>query len=144
MGAADAARARLARGEARMASQRLQSPSRSDGPSTPPMPPSSLCQPSVRRLSPTERGFEDAARIKARLERLQGAYVPGPGTYDPRRLGRSSENFAGSMAFKSHTDRAKPSHSSAFVVSADPGEYEIAEHGSVHTQAKHTFQTSSK
>jgi len=82
--------------------------------------------------------------MKARLERLSGAYVPGPGTYDPKRLGASTEAYAGSSAFKSHTDRAKHSHSAAKVDTHDPGEYEIMEHNSVNTQSKATFHTSAK
>jgi len=73
------------------------------------------------------------------------AITPGPGAYDPKRLGTSRESYSGSAAFKSHTDRGKHSHSAARLSECgDPGEYNVIEQTSIATQSKTSFQTSSK
>ena len=95
MSATSIASARLARAEGRLGSERLGKSPEPRAISPDPQPPSSLCVATVRRLSPSERAAEDAARIRARYERLTGAYVPGPGAYDPKRPGSSKEALAG-------------------------------------------------
>eukprot|EP00326_Haptolina_ericina_P025162 CAMPEP_0181199938 /NCGR_PEP_ID=MMETSP1096-20121128/17467_1 /TAXON_ID=156174 ORGANISM="Chrysochromulina ericina, Strain CCMP281" /NCGR_SAMPLE_ID=MMETSP1096 /ASSEMBLY_ACC=CAM_ASM_000453 /LENGTH=75 /DNA_ID=CAMNT_0023290201 /DNA_START=74 /DNA_END=298 /DNA_ORIENTATION=+ len=66
--------------------------------------------------SPAKRAAMDEQRVKARNERMQR--VPGPGAYDAKRVFSTGEELAGSMAFKSKTER-KPDETLKEV--GDPG-----------------------
>ena len=94
------------------------------------------------RLSPSERAAEDAARIKARIAKL--VFIPGPGAYDPKFQDSSSITFAGSMSFKSQTQRDKtPPSTAENKTMGDPGQYS-PELNQLAAQAKESFQVSSK
>ena len=82
--------------------------------------------------------------MKDLTERRQGASIPGPGQYEPKRLGSSREQYAGQSAFKSHTDRSKISYSEWKETCGDPGEYNVIEIGSLSSKAKWSFQKSNK
>ena len=68
--------------------------------------------------SPSHRASADEARMRAR--QAKRSLNPGPGTYDPRQLGSTAEQMAGSTAFKSKSDRKADA---TLAGNGDPGAY---------------------
>ena len=76
----------------------------------------------------------DEQRVKARNERMQR--VPGPGAYDAKRVFSTGEELAGSMAFKSKTER-KPDETLKEV--GDPGLYNPYDNTSLASNMSKSF-----
>ena len=97
--------------------------------------PVSMSQSGLR--PPSARAAEDAARLKAKANRT--SLNPGPGTYDPRVQRPTSDDLAGSAAFKSKSDRKK--HDTLRDV-GDPGAYHPYENLTVAKQSQRSFNKS--
>ena len=103
--------------------------------------PSSLARQTVERLSPSERAHADALRLKHRAAKF---FVPGPGTYEPRRPQSSHRDLAGSTSFRSKTDRDKtPPSTPLNAQTSDPGAYE-PNINQLASKSKESFQRSAK
>jgi len=87
--------------------------------------------------SPSQRASVDEARMRAKASRY--GLNPGPGTYDPKRLGTSSDDLAGSTAFKSKSDRKKDG---MLREVGDPGAYEPYSNMTVSSQSARSFNKS--
>ena len=86
--------------------------------------------PKRRGPTPSERAAQHAQKTKEALARLEQRAIPGPGAYDPKAAPPPAHT--GSTAFKSATDRAKRSASTAVPNAVgDPGAYEVTNHLSV-------------
>lgn len=87
---------------------------------------------------PSARAAEDAARLRAKASR--SSLNPGPGSYDPRLQKATSEDLAGSTAFKSKSDRKKDV---SLREVGDPGSYHPYENMGVASQSARSFNKSS-
>eukprot|EP00322_Chrysochromulina_rotalis_P011717 CAMPEP_0115844762 /NCGR_PEP_ID=MMETSP0287-20121206/8994_1 /TAXON_ID=412157 /ORGANISM="Chrysochromulina rotalis, Strain UIO044" /LENGTH=241 /DNA_ID=CAMNT_0003298495 /DNA_START=9 /DNA_END=734 /DNA_ORIENTATION=+ len=87
--------------------------------------------------SPSQRASVDDARMKARMQRT--GLTPAPGAYDPKRQGSTSEDLAGSTAFKSKSNRRDDG---MLREQGDPGAYEPYSHMTVSNQSSRSFNKS--
>jgi len=94
--------------------------------------PSSLARNTSPTLSPSKRAEKDEMRIKARVAKRWGS--PGPGQYNPQKLGSGILQLAGSSAFRSKSQR--PKVDPFLQESQDPGSYNLTDVGS---QASSSF-----
>ena len=101
------------------------------------MPVSMTGSTSYRGGAPSQRAMDDAARLRARAARL--SLNPGPGTYDPKRIGATSDDLAGSSAFKSKSERKKDG---SLREVGDPGSYHPHECTTVAYNSSRSFNKS--
>lgn len=102
-------------------------------------PPSSTARNTSPKPTPSERAEKDAARIKARVAKRWAS--PGPGQYNPQKLGSNVLSLAGSSAFRSKSQR--PSVDPFLRESGDPGTYMVTDVASVALQAMESYNRQS-
>jgi len=79
----------------------------------------------------------DEARMKARAQRF--GLNPAPGAYDPKRQGSTSDDLAGSTAFKSKSDRKADG---TLREQGDPGAYNPYDNTSMASKTSQSFNKS--
>ena len=87
--------------------------------------------------APSQRANDDANRLKVKASRF--GLNPGPGTYDPRRPGRTLDDLAGSTAFKSKSDRK---NDASLKGNGDPGAYNPYDHMTIGSVSHRSFNKS--
>lgn len=87
--------------------------------------------------SPSQRMHIDEARLKARA--AQHGLVPGPGSYDPKRMQVTADELAGTTAFKSKSGRKLDG---TLKDNGDPGAYNPYDGFQLASQSSRSFNKS--